>query len=88
MKHRVKIYQELHGVVIHNGVSYKYKGRERDWNCLGQSVEQNRAMGHLFVITLVKQPRLVASGDTLHKATKSLEKLLEIYFDRKRNEGI
>lgn len=80
-----RVYQKLSGTVEHNGVYYKYEGRERDYQVLGYTAEQNNALGHIFEIKLLKYG-LIAGGRNLKGAERGLVRLLEHYFNRRNQK--
>lgn len=77
-----RVYQKLSGRVQHNGIYYSYEGRERDYQVLGYTPEQNKALGHIFELKLLKYG-LVGASSNLPGAERMLIKILELYFDRR-----
>ncbi len=87
------IYQDIHNVFEYKGHKFRLHITERDWNVLGNTPEQNKALGRMFVIEVNKEdmpmkaenvfPASVCHGDSLKDAVASLKTILNFYLEIK-----
>lgn len=86
-------YQELDDVFEYGGQTFRFHYTERDWNVLGQTPEENKAMGRCCVIQVNKDdmpmkaenvhPATVVHGKSLKEAVQHLKTILNLYLEIK-----
>lgn len=87
------VYQEFDNVFEYNGQSFRFHYKERDWDVLGLTPEENKAMGRMCVIEVNKEdmpmkaenvfPATVCHGKSLADAVAGLKTILNFYFEIK-----
>lgn len=81
---RPTVYLEVDDVVILGGTEYKYQYIERDWWVLGNTKEENLALGRAHVINMPCL-RIFTHGKTFKQALERAVYLLSL--NRKNTRG-
>ena len=87
------IYLEFDDVFEYRGQSFRFHYKERDWDVLGRTPEENKAMGRCCVIEVNEEDMRIKAenvsvgsvvhGESLEEAKERLKTILDIYFQLK-----
>ena len=82
----IMIYRNFEGKIEDKNLGViEYKGIERDWNVLGNTPEENRALGRVVEV-IAKNNRTIAWADNEKSALENLLETLRVYALKKQSK--